>query len=111
MDDDRGLHSQIRFARHPSIVILGLVPTIFTQLSFGCVFVFVVNLLRRCFFFEDFVMNAIGLGRFGDRRLEKGGSFCTIGLLRLGVMERMCVGLAAADQEKSGSRGFCAIVR
>ena len=50
-----------------------------------------------------------GLGRFGDRRLEKGGPFC---------MRRWCRGLgrASAGWEgrglgRCGSRAFCATGR
>ena len=49
------------------------------------------------------------LGRFGDRRLEKGGHFCTAGLLRWGNAGSRCDRLAGAGPVRSGSPGLCAI--
>jgi hypothetical protein len=42
-----------------------------------------------------------GLGRFGDRRLEKGGSFCMPGLSRLGARGCGFVRSAKIVPEKS----------
>lgn len=54
-------------------------------------------------------MDEIALGRFGDRRLEKGGSFCTRGWWRMAAAAFGFVGLAGIVRARSGSRGFCAI--
>jgi hypothetical protein len=50
-----------------------------------------------------------GLGRFGDRRLEKGGPFCT--LVSLNGRARAFEGSGERGREKSSSRGGCAIPR
>jgi hypothetical protein len=50
----------------------------------------------------------VGLGRFGDRRLEKGGTFCWLGWSRLA---RLAFGFArseAAELGRCGSPAFCA---
>ncbi len=44
----------------------------------------------------------IGLGRFGDRRLEKGGSFFSGGLLSWADASFACVSLEAIERERSG---------
>jgi hypothetical protein len=49
----------------------------------------------------------LGLGRFGDRRLEKGGRRC-MRLLWSGPA-RASGGLRDDERRKCGSRGFCAI--
>ena len=54
----------------------------------------------------DLMTMAVGLGRFGDRRLEKGGRYCMrpsfVGLvLAFG-------GLVGAEHRRFGSRVFCA---
>jgi hypothetical protein len=48
-----------------------------------------------------------GLGRFGDRRLEKGGSTFMRPLLSGPVP--VSGGLRDDERRKCGSRGFCAI--
>jgi hypothetical protein len=48
-----------------------------------------------------------GLGRFGDRRLEKGGPPSTLRLLRGPAVESDA--LPAAGRRKCGSGAFCAI--
>jgi hypothetical protein len=52
---------------------------------------------------------AVGLGRFGDRRLEKGGRYCMrpsfVGLVRA------FGGLPGTEHERFGSRVFCATRR
>jgi hypothetical protein len=53
----------------------------------------------------------VTLGRFGDRRLEKGGSFCSTGWLRLGAAESGYAGLAQTARARSKSRGFRATRR
>ncbi|WP_292608077.1 hypothetical protein [Mesorhizobium sp.] len=50
-----------------------------------------------------------GLGRFGDRRLEKGGAACMPRWLR--GLDRVSGGLAAVGRAKCSSRDFCAIAR
>ena len=53
----------------------------------------------------------LGLGRFGDRRLQKGGCFFTVGWLRsVGRVFRFC-GSAAAVVGRCGSPAFFAIRR
>jgi hypothetical protein len=42
-------------------------------------------------------MTEVSLGRFGDRRLEKGGPSCTPGWWRLAGMVSGFVGLAATE--------------
>lgn len=49
-----------------------------------------------------------GLGRFGDRRLEKGGPFCIGGLSRWGSEAWQSARLAAAERGRCGSRASCA---
>jgi hypothetical protein len=44
----------------------------------------------------------VGLGRFGDRRLQKGGSFYRLALLKLGAVVFVYVALAAIGLGKSG---------
>ena len=51
----------------------------------------------------------VGLGRFGDRRLEKGGSRCTRRLSDAPV--RAFGGLPGTEPGRFGSRVFCAIRR
>jgi hypothetical protein len=46
-------------------------------------------------------MDDLRLGRFGDRRLEKGGRFCWSALLRLPAREYGCASLAVIGLEKS----------
>jgi hypothetical protein len=53
----------------------------------------------------------VTLGRFGDRRLEKGGFFCSTGWLRLGAAESGYAGLAQTARTRSKSRGFRATRR
>lgn len=53
----------------------------------------------------------VGLGRFGDRRLQKGGPFFWVAWLRLAVLVCGFVGLALTGLGKSGSRDFCATLR
>lgn len=53
----------------------------------------------------------IGLGRFGDRRLEKGGPFCWADWLSRAVAGFAFDALAAIGLARSGSHDFCAIVR
>ena len=58
-------------------------------------------------FTEGSVMSVeIGLGRFGDRRLEKGGRHC----MRRWLEGQALVfdGLRAAERGRFSSRGFCA---
>jgi hypothetical protein len=50
-----------------------------------------------------------GLGQFGDRRLEKGGLFCTRPLLSGRV--RVCAGLLARERERCSLHDFCATHR
>jgi hypothetical protein len=50
-----------------------------------------------------------GLGRFADRRLEKGGPFCTRRLLA--GQARVFAGLPERGRGRFSSRGFCAILR
>lgn len=56
-------------------------------------------------------MQDFSLGRFGDRRLEKGGFLCTAGWLRAAVAGSVFAALVLAVPARCGSRGFCAIVR
>ena len=51
----------------------------------------------------------IGLGRFGDRRLEKGGRRCM--LPSFDDRARAFVGLRGTGRGRSGSRVFCAMKR
>lgn len=51
---------------------------------------------------------AFGLGRFGDRRLKKGGPPCLPPLWS--DPARVFDGLRDADRRKCGSRAFCAII-
>lgn len=44
----------------------------------------------------------IELGRFGDRRLQKGGSFCSVGWLKLAAEACVFGALAAAVRERCG---------
>jgi len=53
----------------------------------------------------------LSLGRFGDRRLEKGGPFCFAGWLRMAGMVCGFAGLAVAAPVRSGLRGFFATTR
>lgn len=46
-------------------------------------------------------MAEVSLGRFGDRRLEKGGPFCTLALWRRAAMGFGSAGLAAGVRERS----------
>jgi hypothetical protein len=48
-----------------------------------------------------------GLGRFNDRRLEKGGTFCWGGFWRRAKAAPGFVRLGAIELEKSGSGAFC----
>jgi hypothetical protein len=50
-----------------------------------------------------------GLGRFGDRRLEKGGRCCTARWLR--GLDRAFAVLAAGGRAKCNSGVFCTIAR
>ena len=52
---------------------------------------------------------AVGLGRFGDRRLEKGGRYC----MRLSFVDlvRAFGDLPGTGHERFGSRVFCATRR
>ena len=50
-----------------------------------------------------------GLGRFGDRRLEKGGPICMPRWWR--VRARVSVVLAADEPAKCSSHACCAIAR
>ena len=45
-------------------------------------------------------MSQVSLGRFGDRRLEKGGRFCTPVWCRRSVGEYGCDGWAGIGREK-----------
>jgi hypothetical protein len=47
-------------------------------------------------------MTAVTLGRFGDRRLEKGGSFCTLAWLRWVDAGSGSGGLAGIELGRSG---------
>ncbi len=49
-----------------------------------------------------------GLGRFGDRRLEKGGFLCTSPWLRGRVLA--FGDLAAGARKRCGSRASCVII-
>lgn len=49
------------------------------------------------------------LGRFGDRRLEKGGPFCWTAFSRWASPGFVCGLLAAAEPARSASGGSCAI--
>jgi len=49
----------------------------------------------------------IGLGRFSDRRLEKGGPYCMLPLFD-GLVRSFDV-LPGADRTRFGSRVFCAM--
>ena len=51
----------------------------------------------------------LGFGRFGDARLEKGGSFCTPGLWRAAARARAFGSLAAIGRARCGSAAFCTI--
>ncbi len=42
------------------------------------------------------------IGRFGDRRLQKGGPFCNVVLWKLGAVGCVFGGLAAIVRAKSG---------
>ena len=54
-------------------------------------------------------MREISLGRFGDRRLEKGGSFCTHGLSRPAARACGFVGLAQTVPETIRSNAALAL--
>jgi hypothetical protein len=49
------------------------------------------------------------LGRFGDRRLEKGGTSCTHGLSAMAARASVFGDLAVGAPERCGLRGFCII--
>ena len=51
-------------------------------------------------------MDAIGLGRFGDRRLEKGGPFFWGVWLRVAGLARVSGGWAWVGLARCGLRGF-----
>lgn len=51
------------------------------------------------------------LGRFGDRRLEKGGPFFWVGLSGLAGEGCGFAALVATVRAKSGLRAFCAMRR
>lgn len=51
-------------------------------------------------------MESVMLGRFGDARLQKGGSFCMIGFCRLVVEVFLFVVLAAIAPARCGLRVF-----
>jgi len=51
----------------------------------------------------------IGLGRFGDRRLEKGGRHCT--MRWFDGQARVFDGLRATERGKFSSPAFCATKR
>jgi hypothetical protein len=53
----------------------------------------------------------LSLGRFGDRRLEKGGPFCFAVLLRKAGMVCGSAGLVVVAPARSGLRGFFATTR
>ena len=53
----------------------------------------------------------LSLGRFGDRRLEKGGPFWFAALLRMAGMVCGSAGLAVTALVRSGLRGFFATTR
>ena len=53
----------------------------------------------------------LSLGRFGDRRLEKGGLFCTGGFWLAEDGRFGCAGLGATGPERCGSPGSCATRR
>lgn len=55
-------------------------------------------------------MGLYGLGRFGDRRLEKGGSSCTASWSLLAVAEHGFAGWGAAGRAKFASPAFCTIL-
>ncbi len=48
------------------------------------------------------VVMDVELGRFGDLRLQKGGSFCRRGWLRWDAAACVCGGLAGIERAKSG---------
>ena len=50
-----------------------------------------------------------GLGRFGDRRLEKGGPRCT--RRSLGGRARVSGGLRDSARKRFSSRDFCEMLR
>jgi hypothetical protein len=52
-------------------------------------------------------MEAITLGRFGDRRLEKGGHFCTSVWSKPVAVVFAFVALAATGLARSGCFAFC----
>lgn len=56
-------------------------------------------------------MSDFGLGRFGDRRLEKGGCSCTSAWLRWADAVCGFAGLAEPVRERFGLAVFCAIHR
>jgi hypothetical protein len=51
----------------------------------------------------------LGLGHFGDLRLEKGGSFFWVGWSRRAVVRFGSGGSAAIERARSGSRASCVI--
>ncbi len=53
-------------------------------------------------------MQDIRLGGFGDSRLEKGGPFYTLGLLRLVATVFRFAVLAGPGRARSSSLAFCA---
>jgi len=56
-------------------------------------------------------MMDVGLGRFGDIRLEKGGPFCIGGWSRPPAAEFGFVGLVATGRARFGCFDFCTIGR
>ncbi len=56
-------------------------------------------------------MSMMSLGRFGDCRLEKGGSFYWIGSFRRPVMGLGFAVWAGIGPERSALPGFCATPR
>jgi hypothetical protein len=48
----------------------------------------------------------LNLGRFGDRRLEKGSPIFWVGLFRMGRADFECVSSAAIERARSASPGF-----
>ena len=77
------LGGPIRKAGAAEAWMLGSSPTIFTHLFFGCPLGVFLTRCQSCFIgYWEARMDRLALGYFGDRRLEKGGSFCTGGWLR-----------------------------
>ena len=75
-----------------------VLPTLFTHLSCEAA----CDLIRFPWLFWEHPAMDTCIGRFGDRRLQKGGPFCNVVLWKLGAVGCVFGGLAAIVRAKSG---------